>query len=97
VAQASLSALVDERLIVAGVGCNGAALDMEDVIHHCLKEGAIVADEKHGRVQSGQIVFQPLGGLEVQVIGRLIEQQDIGRRYQLLSQPHSSPLSSAQP
>ncbi len=67
------------------------------MVHHRLQEGAVVADEEHGGVEPGQIVLQPAGGLEVEVVGGLVEQEHVGGSHQLLRQPEPAPLAAAQP
>ena len=49
-----LGALAEEGLVVAGVGDGGAGLQVQDVIHHRLEEGPIVADEENGRVDAAR-------------------------------------------
>ena len=71
-------------------------LEMEDVIDDGLEEGAIVAHHHHGRVELAQVILQPAGGLEIEVIGGLVEQEQVGRRHQLAHQPQASALAAAQ-
>ena len=41
-------------------------------------EGAVVADDEHGAVVVGDKAAQPLDALEIQVVGGLVEQQQVG-------------------
>ena len=62
-----------------------------------LQERAVVADHEHGGVEAPQVVLEPGGGLEVEVIGGLVQQQHVGRRHQLLRQAQAPALPAAQP
>ena len=46
---------------------------------HVIQKGAVVADQKHGSVVVLQQVFEQLQRVDVQVVGRLVEHQHIGR------------------
>ena len=95
--QPPLGPLLEEAFIVAGVGERGAGLEVQHVVHHGLQERAVMADEEHGRVEPGEIVLQPAGGLEVEVVGWLVQQEHVGRSHQLLHQTQPAPLAAAQP
>ena len=69
---------------------------MEHVIHHRLEEGAVVAHHQHRCLELAEVVFQPAGGLEIEVIGGLVQQEEIGRGHQLAHQPQAAPLAAAQ-
>ena len=45
---------------------------------HRLEEPAVVGDEDHGRIQGRELRFEPLEALDVEVIRRLVEEQQIG-------------------
>ncbi len=66
------------------------------MVHHRLEERAVVADHEHGGVELAEVVLQPAGGLEIEVVGGLVEQEDVGRRHQLARQAEAAPLAAAQ-
>ena len=70
---------------------------MEHVVHHGLQEGPVVADEEHGRVEPAEIVLQPAGGLEIEMVRGLVEEEHVGRRHELLRQAEAAALAAAQP
>ena len=59
------------------------------MVHDRLEERAIVAHDHHRGVELTQVALEPAGGLEVEVIGGLVEQQDIGCRHQRLGESYA--------
>ena len=47
---------------------------------HALQEAPVVADQDDGRRRPFQLAFQPFDGRQVEMVGRLVEKQDVGRR-----------------
>ena len=45
-----------------------------------LEKPAVVSDQDHGRVEADQVVLEPLERLDVEVVGGLVEQQQVGPR-----------------
>ena len=71
----SLGALRHERGVAAGVREGGPALEVQHVVHRRIQEGAVMAHEQHRFLDGSQVVLEPARRLEIQVIGRLVEQQ----------------------
>ena len=92
----ALGALGDEGRVARGVGGRGAALEVQDVIGDRLEERAVVRDEEDGGVETAQVPLQPQRGLEVQVVGGLVEEQQVGRGGELARQRHAAALAAAQ-
>ena len=61
---------------------------------HASDKGPVVGDENNGSTELPQGLFQPRNGRHVQVVGRLVQQQDVRIRYQGLRQQHP-PLPAA--
>ena len=55
-----------------------AALELEHRRRHRLEEPAVVRDEDHRRVDRRQLALEPLEALDVEVVRRLVEQQQVG-------------------
>ena len=55
-----------------------AALELEHRRRHGLEEPAVVRDEDHGGVDRRQLALEPLEALDVEVVRRLVEQQQVG-------------------
>src|ERR1700738_2840632 len=69
---------------------------MEHVIHDIGEKRPIVADQQNRLVSVLQVIFEPSGRLEIEVISRFIEQQNVGRAHQLPRQAKSSAFAAAQ-
>ena len=52
-----------------------AAIQFDDAIGDAVKKRAVVGDEQQRADKLGQLVFQPFDGVEIKVVGRLVEQQ----------------------
>ena len=55
-----------------------AALELEHGRRHGFEKPAVVRDEDHRRVDRRQLALQPLETLHVEVVRRLVEQQQVG-------------------
>src|SRR6185437_13603513 len=65
------------RREIAGVGAKHAAVELHDASRDAIEEGAIVSDHDH-RGYPQQQLLEPLDRADVEVIGRLIEQEEVG-------------------
>ena len=61
-----------------------------------LQEGAVVRHEHDGAGVVGEERLQPRDGVDVEVVGRLVEQQQIGLRDQRPRQQHAPPPAARQ-
>ena len=73
----------------AGVAAQLAAVQFEDAGRDRVEEGAVVRDQDDRAGEARQQVLQPDDRLQVEVVGRLVEQQHIGRGRQRLRQRHA--------
>ena len=71
-------ALLEVAAVVAGVGGHATVLEGGDVVDAGVHEGAVVADDEDGAVVAGDKTAQPLDALEVQVVGGLVQKQQVG-------------------
>ena len=55
-----------------------AALELEHGIGHRLEEPAVVGDDDDPRVQGLELTLEPFQTLDVEVIRRLVEQEEVG-------------------
>ncbi len=79
-----------EAGVVAVPVDQAAAVQFEDARGEVLQEGTVVGDEQHGTVETAQGFFEPGDGPDVQVVGRLVEQQQIRLGHQRLGQQHAA-------
>ena len=71
-------ALLEIGAVVARVGRDTAVLKGGNVIHACVHERAVVADDQHGALVIRDESAQPLNAFEIQMVCGLVEQQKIG-------------------
>ena len=57
-----------------------AAVEPDGGLGQALEEAAIVADQHERRAQALQLAFQPFDDRQVEMVRRLVEQQDVGLR-----------------
>src|SRR5207245_386534 len=55
-----------------------AAVELEHRVCHGLEEPAVVRDDHDRRVQCLELALEPFEALDVEVIGRLVEQEEVG-------------------
>ncbi len=62
----------------------------------CLEEPAVVRNEDHRRIEGGELGFEPLEAFDVEVIRRLVEEQQIGIDRERASERGSSELTAGE-
>ena len=67
-----------EARVVAGVVGQAPARHVEDAFGHGIEQGAVVAHHQECSGIALEMIFQPRGGLEIEVVGRLVQQQQVG-------------------
>ena len=67
-----------EGIVAAGINRELAALEMKDRADRAVEQVAIVADDQDGVGVAAQIAFEPDRPFEVEIVGRLVEQQQLG-------------------
>ena len=66
------------KLIVGNlVVVNPSAGDLNGAVGHIVDESPVVADQYNGTRTDTQEVFKPLDTLDIQVVGRLVEQKHV--------------------
>ncbi len=69
--------LLEIGAVVARVGCDAAVFKGCHVVHAGIHKRSVVADDQHGALVARDKATQPLNALEVQVVGGLVEEQQI--------------------
>ena len=69
---------------------------MKRVVDHCREKSAVMTDQQYRGARAAEVFLEPLGRLEVEVIRRLVEEQDVGRRHELPGESHPPAFASAQ-
>ena len=66
-----------------------AAVEFDDAGGDPVQEGAVVGDRDDASLEVDQQVFQPFDRVQVEMVGRLVEQQHIWPAHQGLRQGHA--------
>ena len=77
-AQVSLGALAVVGRVVAPEGRDPALTELPDARHGGVQEGAVVRGDEQRPGPAPEVLLEPLEGAEVEVIGRLVEEQELG-------------------
>ena len=83
-------------IVAAGPGAQHAPIQLDDAAGHMPHEGAIVADEQQRARKAQDELLQPGDGLDVQMVGRLIQQQQIRITDQCTPQQDASAPTAGQ-
>ena len=86
--------LLQPRAVVALEGQALAPLQLEDPLGHVVEEVAVVGDGHDGALVLGQGLLQPGHRLGVEVVGGLVEQEQVGLRQQQPAEGHAALLAA---
>ena len=81
-------------VVIAGPACEVPPVEFDDACGEFPQEGAVVRDEEEGRLDLEQEVLEPEDRFEIEVVGRLVQQEDIGLSHQGAGQQDASLQSS---
>ena len=81
---------------LAGEVGRAAGFELEHRGRRRLQEPAVVRDQDDGRVQPDERALQPLEPLDVEVVGRLVEQQQVGIARQRPRQRRAGQLAAGE-
>ena len=77
-------------------GMPRAAVELEDPAGDVVEEVAIVGDRDDRALVLGEVALEPVDGLGVEVVGRLVEQQQVGRGQQQAAQRDAAALAAGE-
>ena len=92
----ALLLLLQPAGVVALVRDAAAAIELEDPAGHVVQEVAIVGDRHDGALVVAQVLLEPRHRLGVEVVGRLVEQQQVGLAQQQPAQRDAAALAAGQ-
>ena len=72
-----LSPLALKARVAAAPQRKLSPVEVQDVVGDLVEQVAVVADDEDGRSAAPQVVGEPQHSLEVEVVGRLVEKQDV--------------------
>jgi hypothetical protein len=92
-----LHALLLEARVVARIAAQLLLVDVDHGGHHRVEEVAVVRDDEQGPRVAFEPFLEPDDGVEVEVVGRLVEQQEIRGAHQRLREiePHAPTAGEA--
>ena len=82
--------------VVALVGIELAAVDLANPLGHVVQEVAVVRDGHDGAGIAVEELLQPEHALGVQVVGGLVQKQQVGRLEQQAAQGHAAALAAGE-
>ena len=65
------------KAVVARIELRLSILDLDDTGDGAVEKIAVVADGDHRTAELAKVFLQPFRGLQVQVVGRLVQQEDV--------------------
>ena len=92
----ALLLLLEPGGVVALEGDAAAAVELEDPAGDVVEEVAIVGDGDDRALVLLQVTLEPGHGLRVQVVGGLVEQQQVGRAQQQAAEGHPAALATGE-
>ena len=66
--------------VAAGIRGDPPGLELDDALRDTVQEAAVVGDDEVGALGAGQVLLEELHGLEVEVVGRLVEKEHVRGR-----------------
>mmetsp|Transcript_10807 Transcript_10807/g.21519 ORF Transcript_10807/g.21519 Transcript_10807/m.21519 type:complete len:422 (-) Transcript_10807:292-1557(-) len=81
--------LLQEPRVVAVVARRQPTLSVHDLRANLVKEFSVVAYDDHGNILIAEEVLEPLDALHVEVVGGLVEKEDVGVLQQHLAKAYS--------
>ncbi len=82
--------------VVALVGVEVAAVDLGDPLGDVVKEVAVVGDGDDGALVAGQVLLEPEHGLGVEVVGGLVQEEEVGGLQEQLAQGDAAALTTGE-
>src|SRR5438093_9526516 len=94
--KAALRALCHERRVAPIVRRRRLALEIEDMVDDVLQRRTVVTDQQHRHRRLPEKLLEPACRLEVEMVCRLVEQQQVAPSNELAGETESSPLAAAE-
>ena len=88
--------LLEPRGVVALERDAAAAVELEDPAGDVVEEVAVVGDGDHGALVVGEEALEPVDRLGVEVVRRLVEQQQVGRGEQQAAERDAAALAAGE-
>ena len=82
--------------VVAGIELTVTVHDLDDPLSHLIQEVAVMGNGQDGALEGLDVGFQPLHAVQVQMVGRLVQQKDVGLFQQQTSQVDAGLLAAGE-
>ena len=69
---------LDESIVAAGIELQLAPLQMQDEFAGGIQKVAVMADDQHGAAIAQEKILQPQHAFQVEIVGGLVQQQQVG-------------------
>ena len=92
----ALGLLLEVGRVVALVGVEAAAVDLGDPLGDVVEEVPVVGDGEDGAGVLGEVLLEPEHALGVEVVGGLVEQQQVGLLQQELAERDAALLTTGE-
>src|SRR3712207_6681019 len=90
----ALLLLLEPGRVIALVGNAAATVELENPAGHVVEEVAVVSDDQDRARIVAQMAFEPTGCLGVQVVGGLVEEQQLRLLQEQLAESHAAALAA---
>jgi hypothetical protein len=91
-----LGLLLEVGGVVALVRVGATAVDLEDPLRHVVEEVAVVRDGQHRARVVREVLLQPQDALGVEVVRRLVQEQQVGLAQQQLAERDPTAFATGQ-
>jgi len=82
--------------VISAVELRPAVGNLDDPAHDAVQKIPVMGNHHHGAPEGVDIVLQPLGGVEIQMVRRLVQQQDIRVLQNQAAQIHPGLLAAGE-
>jgi hypothetical protein len=88
--QQALGALGHERGVPATIGRCRPLGHVQDVVDRRVEKSPVVTDDDDRFAELAEVVAQPVDGIEIEMVGGLVEQHEVGGRGQLCGESQAA-------
>ena len=92
----SRAALLQEPCVRAAVDVEPAGLEREDAVDGIVEQPDVVRHDEHRATGAAQELHDPRLGVDVEVVGRLVEDEELAPRIEETRQLEPAPLTAGQ-
>ena len=82
------------RAVVAGKGHNNAGVDLDDLYGDAVQKIPVMGDGQYSALICREITFEPADRIHIEMVGGLIQQDDIGGEQQKFAQRYPCLLAA---